>query len=60
MQIEAGTNCTLLSLLLLYVAIAADCLNNMYMGKKDKEENRFLHGLNVRVLTVLFNDACTL
>jgi len=34
MQIETGTNCTLLSLLLLYVATAADCLNNMCMGEK--------------------------
>jgi len=60
MQMEPGTNGTLLSLLLLYVAIVADCLNNVYMGKKDKEKNCFLHGINVRFLTVIFKGAFTL
>ena len=38
MQMDPWTNGTLLSLLLLYVAIVAVCLNNVYMGEKDKEK----------------------
>jgi hypothetical protein len=38
MQMEPGTNGTVLSLLLLYVAIVADCLKNVYMGEKNKEK----------------------
>jgi hypothetical protein len=56
---EQGTNGTLLSLLLLHVAIVADSLNNVYMGKRDKGKNPFLHGINVRILTVPFNGAFT-
>jgi len=38
MQMEPRTNGMLLSLFLLYVTIVADCLNNVYMGKKVKEK----------------------